>query len=147
MRSLTLAVGLALLGCGKAEAPPADAAPPATAGLSLADLAGTWSMQNVLEDSARTVVSYEIMATADPQGWMLHLPNRPPLPLTATVGGDSLVTEAGPFESVLRPGVQVRTRSVVRLVDGKLTGRFVARYEGAGADSMAAGSVEGSRKP
>jgi hypothetical protein len=146
MRRLTLALGLALLGCAKSEAPPADTA--AVAGsLSLADLAGTWSMQNVVDDSARTVIPYEIMATAEAQGWMLHLANRPPMPLAVTVDGDSLITEAGPFESVLRPGVQVRTRSVVRLQDGKLAGRFVARYEGAGADSVATGTVEGSRKP
>jgi hypothetical protein len=36
--------------------------------------------------------------------------------------GDSIITEMGPFESLLQKGVQVTTNSVMRLQDGKLWG-------------------------
>lgn len=138
---------LLLAACAKSDQRPADAQAAAAPSLSLADLAGTWSMKNVLEDSARTEVAYEIVATADPTGWMLHLPNRDPTPLKVVVAGDSVVTDAGPFESILRPGVQVTTRSVNRLEGGRMVGRFTAHYSTSGADSVSRGTVEGTRKP
>lgn len=46
------------------------------------------------------------------------------MPVLVTVDGDSVMTMSGPFESVLRKGVQVTTSNVSRLVDGKLVGIF-----------------------
>ena len=64
------------------------------------------------------------------------------------VEGDSIVWEAGPFESVIRKGVQVRVSRVVgRIRDGKLVGRTTARYDVAGADSVAHLTLEGTRAP
>lgn len=143
----SITIVLLLAACAKSDQPPADAQPASAATVSLADFAGTWSMKNVLEDSAKTEIAYEIMATANPTGWMLHLPNRDPVPLSVVLDGDSVVTEAGPFESVLRPGVQVTTRTVNRLEGGRIVGRFKARYSTGGADSVSQGRVEGTRKP
>ena len=62
------------------------------------------------------------------------------------VDGDSVVAEAGPFDSALRPGVAVTTRSVIRPQGDMLTGSIVARYGGGGADSVMTGRLQGTRK-
>ena len=63
------------------------------------------------------------------------------------VAGDSIVTEAGPFESVLRKGVKVSTNSVLRLQNGKLVGTTIAHYATSGADSVRNLRIEGTRAP
>jgi hypothetical protein len=63
------------------------------------------------------------------------------------VAGDSLVTEAGPYESFILKGVQVRTRTVNRLQNGKLVGTLEAHYARGGRDSVALRTSEGTRVP
>jgi hypothetical protein len=64
------------------------------------------------------------------------------------VEGDSVVYEAGPFESALRKGVTVKNSRVVsRLKDGKLVGKTTARYDVTGPDTMAHLTYEGTRAP
>jgi hypothetical protein len=60
-----------------------------------------------------------------------------------------VVTHAGPYESVLRPGVMVTTENVMRLVNGMLEGHTVAHYsgEGVGADSVLRVRTLGRRVP
>ena len=77
---------------------------------------------------------------------MQILPGRPPTPMRVTVDGDSIMTAAGPFESVLRPGTQVSTNGVLRLVNGMLNGTLVAHYVTAGSDSVVRLRTEGTRK-
>ena len=146
---------LLVVGCGKAadkqeeatvgEAPAMEEAPPA---LSLADLAGTWNVRSTVEGDESTVVTYDIVATADQSGWSLNFPGREPIPVrVVAVEGDSVMSEAGPFESVLRKGVQVNTQVVSRLQDGKLVGTVVARYQVSTPDSVARLNFEGTRAP
>jgi hypothetical protein len=144
-----------IFGCGKSEEQPArdtTAAAPATpepVSISLADVAGTWRVRTT-DEAGGNVVESEMTATADTSGWTLTLPNRKPVPVRVVgVGGDSIVTEAGPFESVLRKGVQVTTRAVYRLQDGKLVGTTEARYAApaGGRDSVARRPTEGTRAP
>jgi hypothetical protein len=89
------------------------------------------------ENSDSVLVTAPVVATADPSGWTITLPGRPAMPMRVTVDGDSIIAAAGPYESVLRKGVQVTTESVLRRQDGKLVGMTIARYQGAGADSVA----------
>jgi hypothetical protein len=131
----TIAGGLSLLlvvACAKADKPAADAPaspPAATAGISLQDLAGTWSMKTMAEGSDSVLVAYQLTATGTESGWTLNFPGRDPLPMRVlAVAGDSVVTESGPYESVLRKGVQVTTRTVMRLSHGALAGTTVASY-------------------
>jgi hypothetical protein len=141
-----------LVGCGKPADKPADAtvgeAPAmeeAPAALSLADMAGTWNVRSKVEGSDKEL-SYDIVATADKSGWTLNFPNRDPIPLRiVAVEGDSVVYQAGPFESALRKGVQVNTDVVARLQDGKLVGTTTAHYDVKGADSVATLTFEGTR--
>lgn len=142
-----------LIGCAKTEQQPpkdttATAAPtptPPPAGISLADLAGKWAMTTTTEKGDSTLVKYEMVATGDTAGWTLNFPKRKPVPARVAVGGDSIVLDAGPYESVLRKGVQVTTHSVARLQDGKLVGTTVARYATHGPDSLRNLRLEGTR--
>lgn len=158
MRRIALCCCVVVLaGCNKpkeqppaAEAPAAaaetPAAPPAPAPLALADLAGKWNLRTMPENSDSTLISYEMVATGDTTGWVFHFPKRKPVPIrVVAVAGDSLVLEAGPYESVLRKGVQVTTRSVSRLQDGKLVGATTAHYKTSGPDSVRQLRVEGTR--
>jgi hypothetical protein len=148
-------IALVLVGCNKPADRPADAtagespameAAPAT--ISLADVAGTWIVRSTVEGNESTVVTYDMVATADRSGWSITFPNREPILVrVVAVEGDSIMSEAGPFESALRKGVQVSTQVVSRLQDGKLVGTTVARYQVTGADTVARLRFEGTRAP
>jgi hypothetical protein len=146
-RTILFMTAVAFAGCaGGSEEMPADAAATAAApSLTLADLAGTWNLQTISE-SGDTVKS-TLTGTADASSWMVTIEGRDPVPTRVTVDGDSVITESGPFESVLRPGVMVTTQTVSRLDNGMLMGTIVARYAGAGADSVMRGTVHGTRVP
>lgn len=135
MRRVALIVGTVLLAaCAKPDAPPAVEAPAAS--ISLADLAGTWTWQTTAQGSDSVLVTSSVNASADPTAWTITLPGRGPIPMMVTVSGDSIMTAAGPYESVLRPGVQVSTTGILHLVNGQLTGPMVAHYTTTGADSV-----------
>lgn len=120
---------------------------PEPAGISLADVAGTWVVEAQTE-TGEAVPQFELLATADPTGWEMRFPDRDPIEVSVVeVAGDSIVTEAGPYESVLRPGVPVRVHAVYRLEGDRLISRTVARYETTGADSVVSISSEGTRAP
>ncbi len=159
MRRLTLlscCTALALVGCANAEdaadttdtVAGAVAAAAAPAPISLADVAGRWTVRSVPETGDTTAIVSQLNASADTAGWTMTLPNRPPVATRVVlVSGDSIVTENGPYESVLRKGMQVSTRSVMRLRDGKLIGNTVARYTTTGADSVLRLRTEATRTP
>ena len=119
-------------------------APAAPAAISLADAKGKWKMRTMADGSDSTLVEYTL--DAGDAGWTMHFPKRPPVPVKATADGDSIVGDAGPYESVLRKGVKVTTHSVFRLQDGKLVGTTVAHYAIKGADSVRNLRSEGTRE-
>lgn len=147
MRHRALLCGLALAAaCAPAdEQPAADTAATPTA--SLADFAGTWTIDATAEADNSALISYELNATATADGWTSTLPDREPTPVRVVlVDGDSVVLEAGPFESALRPGTMVTTRTVARLQGGMLMGTMVAHYATEEADSVLRGRLHGMRK-
>jgi hypothetical protein len=148
-RFVFLASAVVAVGCARSEAPPgADTAAMAPAAITLADVAGTWTVRLMPEVGDTTLLTYEMVATADTAGWTLTLPNRPTaLVRVVAVEGDSVVTETGPVESVLRPGTMVTTHGVARLQGGMLVGTMVARYQTAQADSVVRFRIEGTRTP
>ena len=143
-----------LVDCGKSEVQPArdttavaPATPESRAAISLADIAGKWRLRT-MDEAGGNVVESELTATADTSGWTLTRPDRKTVPVrVVAVAGDSIITEAGPYESALRKGVQVRARMVLRLQEGKLVGTTEARYAMSGGDSVAHRSTEGTRAP
>jgi hypothetical protein len=116
--------------------------------LSATDIAGTWNMRAIKEGTDSVLVSYQMVATADTVGWHFKFPDRnDPVPIRVlAIEGDSIVTHAGPYPSVLRQGVQVTTHNVMRLQNGMLVGRTEARYSGVmTADSLVLLRQEGTR--
>jgi hypothetical protein len=93
------------------------------------------------EDTTATL--YQSVITAD--GWTLMLPDREPMEGVVTTSGDSIMVDAGPFESVRRDGVMVTTRAVYRLEGDRLVGTTTARYATTGADSVLELATEGTR--
>ena len=105
-------------------------------------------MSGTFSGGDSTLLTYELVTTSDTTGWVAHFPNRDPVPVhVVAVAGDSIITEQEPFESVLRKGVQVTARGVVRLQDGKLVGITTARYSAPGPDSVVLRRIEGTRQP
>lgn len=151
MRRVTLCCCIVLLAsCAKPEQ---QAAKDSTAGalgagaapIALADVAGKWAMRTMAQGSDSVLVSFEMIAGADANGWSFSFPGREPIAVRVlAVDGDSIVTEAGPYASVLRKGVQVSTHSVMRLQDGKIVGTTVATYS-SGPDPVITLRTEGTR--
>ena len=126
--------------------PAAQAAPAPAATISLADIAGKWKMRTTDESGGQPVETV-LNATADSSGWTMTAPKRKPVPLrVAAVAGDSIVTQSDPYESFILKGVQVTTRTVSRLQDGKLVGVTEAHYAlKGGRDSVARRPSVGTR--
>jgi len=140
----------AVVGCAKSEpkAPAASPTPPPPPAISLADLAGKWTVRGMNEARDTTLVTYELNATADTSGWTIVFANRQTVPVrVAAVAGDSVVIDAGPYPSVLRRGAQVTTHGVLRLQGGKMVGLTVAHYRTTSPDSVRRIVAEGTRTP
>lgn len=145
MRRIALSLVAFALACGGAEeAPPAEEAAMAP-GVDLASLAGTWTLRTT-PDMRDTVITSEIYISGTTEGWTMTMPGQEPVPVRVRVEGDSIMTETGPFASVLRPGVMVTTSAVYHVMGDHLMGTLVARYEGA-ADSLMTGRQEATRNP
>jgi hypothetical protein len=143
---ILLCVAAMAIGCAPAEEQPAQDQPAAAPTVALADLAGTWTVTAMAEPGDSVLITYELNATATQDGWTSTLPGREPLPVRVVlVDGDSVVAEAGPFESALRPGTMVATRTVARLRGDTLTGTIVATYAADGADSVMTARLVGMR--
>jgi hypothetical protein len=123
-----------------------DTAPAAApASIALTDVAGTWNVTSIVEETGDTVTSV-LIATADTAGWTLTFPGREPISMRVVeVAGDSIRAQAGPYESVLAPGVQVLAEATYRLQGDVLTGTFVSHRTTTAADSVLHGRSEGRR--
>lgn len=142
---------IVLAGCAKPEqkasgdSATATLAAGAVTPIALSDIAGTWAVKATAQNGQGTVVDFQMITTAETSGWSIVFPNRQPVPVRVlAVDADSVVTEAGPYESVLRKGVQVTTTTVTRYQNGALVGTTTARYS-AGPDSVLQLRFEGTR--
>lgn len=145
MRSAPAVLVAALLAaCGPAEQPAAD--PPASPAPTLADFAGTWQTASVLTGVADTVRS-TMTGTAAGNDWTLSLPGREGIPLTVSISGDSLISQSAEYESILRAGVMVSTRTAGVLHNGMLMGNLVATYRTPAGDEVVTGTFTSTRVP
>lgn len=125
--------------------PAAPAAQP-TAASAKSAVAGTWAIESSVKTAAGkdTVVNSTVTASADTNGWVTHLAGRAPIPTrVVAMGGDSAVTEAGPFESVARPGQTVTTHETLHFKADAVWGTIEARYSNG---DVVKGTVKGTRK-
>lgn len=146
-RSLALTiVVLTLAACARTETPAADSPAAATpAPLTAADIAGTWDARSMPMDRDTTLVTFTMTNTATGEGSTITFPGGQPIPVRmVSMAGDSAVSEAGPFKSVMRAGQDVSTRSVFRLVNGQIQG--VTRSTYANGDT-AMFRIVATRKP
>lgn len=113
-------------------------------GLTLSDLAGVWHVQTMIGPSDSVVASLELTETASDKGWSMVLADHPRVPVRVlTVGGDSVVWEAGPYPSTRRVGQTVVLRTVGHYKRDEMWGRFEATYSVSGKVS---GKVSGERQ-
>jgi hypothetical protein len=120
-------------------------APAAPAPINLADVAGKWDMRSVPTSGDTTATTFVLTATANTSGWTITFPGRKPIAERITVGGDSIIAEAGPYPSVRRKGVTVTTNGVLRLQGGNLVGTNTAHYKVKTADSVLTLNTTGTR--
>ena len=121
-------------------------AAPQAAASTKPTIAGTWAIESTVKTAAGkdTVVNSLVTATADANGWVTHLAGREPIPTrVVAMGGDSVVTEAGPFQSVVRPGQTVTTHETLHFKDDAVWGTIEARYSNG---EVVKGAVKGTRK-
>ncbi len=113
-------------------------------GIRLGDVAGTWHTRWMTGPSDSVIVTSVIMAHG--RAWTMTFPGRDPIPVrVVAVGGDSIVTEAGPYPSTKRPGQTViLVRSVSHYTGNAMAGTFEASYSGG---HVTQGKTAGTREP
>ncbi len=152
MRTLTVALGLALVaGCAK-EKPADQAAPPppppaAPTPINLADVAGDWTVTVTPAASDSVLLTYKLHATAADTGWTITFTGRKPMAVQITTMGDSIMTTMATYESVLRKHTKVSTDGVMHLVNGQLVGTTTAHYTTTKADSVVNLKMNGTKAP
>ena len=151
-RFAAMVIGALLTGCGGAEeAEPAPESAPVAAEpspeLTPPALVGTWDVR-AWNEAGDSLPGFRMVATPDLTGWTMNFTGRPVMPMRASVAGDTVTAEFGPYESVLRPGVTVTTTVVSHLEAERLVGSLLARYAGVtGPDSILRGRTEATRAP
>jgi hypothetical protein len=90
---------------------------------------GAWEGRSTVPPRDSVIATYTLTVTADASGLRMKLPNRDPqTPRIIAAGGDSVVTETGPYDSVARPGLKVTTRTISHFKGDSLFGSFTASY-------------------
>jgi len=123
----------------------AAAAQQPTAGTKPADVAGVWDAKTLMGPNDSVVATTVLTTTADDKGWTMTLPGREPIAVRViSKGGDSVVTEAGPYPSILRAGQTVTRLSMISHYSGdQMSGMFWAQYE---SGDKASGKVTATRR-
>lgn len=112
--------------------------------LKLSDVAGTWEGKSMLGPNDSVFNTWGLKATASRKGWTTKRANGAVFPVRIiAVGGDSIVYEAGPYPSALRPGQTTTTRVIGHFDGDKMTGTWEAHYK---SGDVARGKVEATRK-
>ena len=155
MRKIHFGQALVLLGmltaCGGAKDAPADStamapAPAMAAAPKLSDFAGTWNMTSTLAGVEKPVTS-TLMGSADGATWTITLEGRPNVPVTASIVGDSLISQTAEYESILRKGVMVTVRTASVLSNGMLMGNMVATYKTPKGEEVVVGTTSATKAP
>lgn len=144
----------ALTACGGAKEGAADstgatatAMAPAPAPKTPASFAGTWQSEAKLEGVEKPVMS-TLVGSPDGNTWTISLEGRPNIATMASMSGDSLVLQSAEYESVLRKGVMVTTRTASVMSDNNmLMGNMTATYKTKTGSEVVKGTIMSTRKP
>jgi len=92
--------------------------------------AGTWNGKSMIGAKDSVITTYVLTIAADGKSGTLTYPDHDPIELrVVAMGGDSLVTEAGPYPSILRPGQTVTLlRTVARVKGNNMTGMYQVTF-------------------
>ncbi len=114
-------------------------------GIKLSDIAGEWHQKTMVGPKDSVVLTIAVNATASGKGWTMTCPKAKPVPVrVVSVGGDSVVTEAGPYPSCLRPGQTVTAlRTISHYKGNEMWGTFEATYS---TGDKISGKVSGKRR-
>jgi hypothetical protein len=123
----------------------AAAAQQPAAAIKLADVAGVWDAKSMVGPNDSVGVATVLTATATDKGWTMTLTGREPVDVrVVAMGGDSVVTEAGPYPSILRAGQTVTLLRMVSHYSGdQMSGTFWAEYS---SGDKASGKVTATRR-
>ena len=120
---------------------------PAPAAMSAAkksaDYAGTWQITSTLVGAAKPVAG-TLVGTPDGK-FTLSLEGRPNIAQTTSMSGDSLVNVSAEYESVLRKGVMVVTRTATMMNGDTMNGTIEATYKTPKGEEKVQGTVTGTR--
>ncbi len=158
----TLVGGLVLLvvaatGCGGSADTAADAAADSTAmmaaaepaGLSAADLAGTWTGVSMPEVGDSITTRWTNIAAADNTGKLVIDGSPDTITYSTQFDADSMIATSAPYTDPTMPAgsPQMMWRSVGRLVDGKLVGTITRMSVTAPDSVLSRGRWEATRAP
>jgi hypothetical protein len=155
MRFTRIAPSLLILGtliaCGGTKEAPVDTTAAAAAAAmpaapTVASFAGTWQITTTLAGVEKPVQA-TLVGSPDGATWTMSLEGRPNIPVTASIVGDSLVMVSAEYESVLRKGVMVTTRTASVLANGAMAGNMVATYKTPKGEDVVVGTVTGTKAP
>lgn len=106
--------------------------------------AGTWNGRGMVGANDSVLIVFALTISADGKSATMGFFNQDPVPARIlAVGGDSMVTEAGPYQSVLRPWEAVTSlHSVAHFKGNKMWGSFDAVYA---KGETAEGRIEATR--
>lgn len=142
MRTAAAVCLVLLAACAPKEQAEAPAAPPAAPAVSIADFAGTWNTTTTLPGF--DPVQSQLIANADGTGSLI-LTGRDPISTTLSIMGDSLISVSAEYESVLRPGVMVTTRTAAVRTGDTLNGVLTATYRTASGEEVVQGTLVSTR--
>jgi hypothetical protein len=93
-------------------------------------IAGVWDSKTLVGPKDSLVATTVLTTTANDLGWTMTFAGREPVAVRViSRGGDSVVTEAGPYASFLRPGQTVTLiRTTAHYSGNEMTGTFTAQY-------------------
>ena len=126
-----------------AMAPEPTSAAAAPAAASIADFAGSWQLTSNVQGAAKPVSS--VLASDASNSWTLSLEGRPAMPVQVSMSGDSLIAQTAEYESVLRKGVMVTTRTAAVMNGETMAGNMEATYKTSKGEEKVPGTIAGTR--
>jgi hypothetical protein len=154
LQSLGFLSVLGCVSCGAADDPGVERDPGAAPAAETSEsrtmvpeaLQGSWYVKG-LNAAGDSITAFILEAPADPNGWTSLLPGRDPLAIQIRgAGGDSVIFQSGPYESVLQAGVHVLTDGVLHASGDRIWGSWLSHRSVTGPDSILRGTYEGTRR-